>query len=60
MLFNIALALGGIAAVRDRREAAACDALEPCNFYFASWKITPAVCLWPERTRLTPWRIVTR
>src|SRR3954452_853134 len=28
--------------------------------YFASWKITPAVCRWPERTRLTPWRIVTR
>src|SRR5713226_5776722 len=28
--------------------------------YCASWKITPMVKRWPERTRLTPWRIFTR
>jgi hypothetical protein len=28
--------------------------------YFASWKMTPIVNRWPERTRLTPWRMVTR
>ena len=28
--------------------------------YFASWKITPTVWRWPERSRLTPWRRLTR
>src|SRR5688500_2613237 len=28
--------------------------------YLASWKITPSVYRFPERTRLTPWRMFTR
>ena len=27
---------------------------------FASWKMTPSVWRWPERKRLTPWRMFTR
>jgi hypothetical protein len=28
--------------------------------YMASWKMMPTVWRWPERTRLTPWRRLTR
>jgi hypothetical protein len=28
--------------------------------YLASWKITPSVCRRPSRSRLTPWRMLTR
>jgi hypothetical protein len=28
--------------------------------HIASWKMTPAVKRRPERSRLTPWRMVTR
>lgn len=28
--------------------------------YWASWKIIPSVNRWPLRTRLTPWRNLTR
>jgi hypothetical protein len=28
--------------------------------YRASWKIIPTVCRMPERSRLTPWRMITR
>ena len=33
---------------------------EPLGFHLASWKMTPSVCRWPERSRLTPWRMLTR
>lgn len=28
--------------------------------YRASWKMIPSVWRWPERRRLTPWRMVAR
>ena len=28
--------------------------------HLASWKMMPSVWRWPERSRLTPWRMLTR
>jgi hypothetical protein len=45
------------------REARACTLISPCaaaQIHFASWNMMPSVWRWPERRRLTPWRILTR
>ena len=48
------------AGQRGARRNASSQTIRPPFAYFASWKMMPTVWRWPERTRLTPWRRLTR
>ena len=54
----------GSRAIRGARPSACAPTSPPCALtapaQAASWKMTPSVCRWPDRRRLTPCRMVTR
>jgi hypothetical protein len=54
--------LRGCRPVRTRRADARAERIpgSPGYVHRESWKMMPSVWRWPERSRLTPWRRLTR